>query len=256
MNAAFLTDCHAHLADPRLETDLEAILDRARTAGVNRIIAVSETMEDLRRSLALAELHPMITVAAGLYPEYADADKAREMIGYIEANRRSIMAIGEVGLDFWLAKTDEQKELQRQVFLQFINLALRLDLPLNVHSRSAGKHAVAMLLQQKASRVQMHAFDGKSSSAAAAVDAGYFFSIPPSVVRSAQKQKLVKYLPLDVLLLETDSPVLGPVPDRLNEPANLLVAARAIAELKKIGLQTVLEATCRNTAKLYPSIPD
>ena len=254
MNAAFLTDCHAHLADPRLVANLDAILDRARTAGVRRIIAVSETMKDLQHSLALAERHSMIAVAAGLYPEYADLSKASEMIGFIEANRPSIAAIGEVGLDFWLAKTEEQKQLQRQIFSLFIDLAIRLDLPLNIHSRSAGRHAVAMLLQQKAVRVQLHAFDGKPSSAAAAVDSGYFFSIPPSVVRSTQKQKLVKYLPLDVLLLETDSPVLGPEPDRLNEPANLLVAARTIAELKKIDLQTVLETTCRNTAKLYGNI--
>lgn len=247
----FLTDCHAHLADPRLSTDIDAVLERAKAAGVRRIITVSETREDLERSLALAKQHPMIAVAAGLYPEFADLDQAREMTRFIEDNRQRVVAIGEVGLDFWLAKTEEQKELQRQVFSLFIDLAIRLDLPLNVHSRSAGRHAVSLLLQKKATKVQLHAFDGKASSAAAAVEADFFFSIPPSIVRSVQKQKLVKFLPLDSILLETDSPVLGPDPGQRNEPANLLIAARAIADIKKTDLETVLEASSRNAATLY-----
>lgn len=246
-----LTDCHAHLADSRLAADLDAILERARTAGVKRVITVSETMADLERNLALAAQHSMVRVAAGLYPEFADLDQARQMIRFVEAEQARLAAVGEVGLDFWLAKTEQQKELQRQVFSAFIDLAIRLDLPLNVHSRSAGRHAVAMLLEKKAIRVQLHAFDGKASSAAAGVDAGYFFSIPPSIVRSAQKRKLVKFLPLEAILLETDSPVLGPDPGQLNEPANLLIAAREIADLKQITFETVLETTSRNTAKLY-----
>lgn len=246
-----LTDCHAHLADSRLASDLDVVLERARKAGIGRIIAVSETMADLVRSLALAAQYPMIRVAAGLYPEFADLEQARQMLRFIEEEQERIVAVGEVGLDFWLAKTEEQKELQRQVFSLFIELALRLDLPLNVHSRSAGRHAVALLLQKKALKVQLHAFDGKASSAATAVDAGYFFSIPPSIVRSTQKQKLVRYLPLDAILLETDSPVLGPEADQLNEPANLLIAAKAIADIKKINPDTVLETTTHNVAKLY-----
>lgn len=250
-----LTDCHAHLADQRLlVADLDAVLDRARSAGIRRIIAVSETMADLERNLVLAARCPMVRVAAGLYPEFADLGLARQMIRFIEAEKERIVAIGEVGLDFWLAKTEDRKELQRQVFSLFIDLAIRLDLPLNVHSRSAGKYAVSMLLQKKAKKVQLHAFDGKASSAAAAVEAGFFFSIPPSIVRSAQKQKLVKFLPLDSILLETDSPVLGPYPDQPNEPANLLIAARAIADIKKTDLKTVLESTSLNATKIYGDI--
>ena len=98
----------------------------------------------------------------------------------------------------------------RGIFSGFIDLALELDLPLNVHSRSAGRHTVRLLLERGARKVLLHAFDGKASSALAAVEAGYFFSIPPSVVRSRQKQKLLKQLPVSCLLVETDSPVLGP----------------------------------------------
>jgi TatD DNase family protein len=126
-----------------------------------------------------------------------------------------------------------------------------LNLPLNVHSRSAGRHAIALLLEKNVERVQMHAFDGKSSAALPAVEAGYFFSIPPSVVRSRQKQKLVKRLPLSCLLIETDSPVLGPSPEERNEPANIWLSVKTIAALKDVSEEAVLAAVSENTERLY-----
>jgi TatD DNase family protein len=97
----------------------------------------------------------------------------------------------------------------------------------------------------------MHAFDGKISAARAAVEAGYYFSIPPSVVRSRQKQKLVRHLPLSALLAETDSPVLGPDAGTRNEPANLAVALAAIAEIKGVTVEAVNTAVAANTKALY-----
>jgi TatD DNase family protein len=246
-----LTDCHAHLCDERLADDLEDVLARAEQAGIRKIVSVSETLNDARRNLRLVDRYAMVEAAAGLYPQFAEELRAREMVEFIRSNHSRLVAVGEVGLDFWLARTEEQKDLQRLVFSLFIDLAIELDLPLNVHSRSAGHHAISMLLDRGATRVQMHAFDGKASAATAALTAGFFFSIPPSVVRSRQKQKLVKNLPLDALLLETDSPVLGPDPQKRNEPVNLLLAAKTIAELKKTSLDSVLEACWRNTVKLY-----
>jgi TatD DNase family protein len=97
----------------------------------------------------------------------------------------------------------------------------------------------------------MHAFDGKASTALPAVEAGYFFSIPPSIVRSRQKQKLVKQLPLSCVLVETDSPVLAPNPNERNEPANVIMTIEAIAEIKQVSTQEVLEAAIENTKCLY-----
>jgi TatD DNase family protein len=134
---------------------------------------------------------------------------------------------------------------------QTIRLALELDLPLNVHSRSAGKHVIPMLLEYGALRVQLHAFDGKASTAEPAAKAGYFFSIPASIVRSRQKQKLVRRLPLSCLLLETDSPVLAPVAGKRNEPANLKLALNAVAEIKEIPAAEVAEAVTENFERLY-----
>ncbi|MBI5556399.1 MAG: TatD family hydrolase [Deltaproteobacteria bacterium] len=247
----FLTDTHAHLCDQAFDQDRREVISRAQKAGVKTIVLVGETLEDARRNLALAGEYPCLKAAAGLYPGYADLEEAERLVNFIRSQPGSFSAIGEVGLDFWIAKEEEARELQRVVFRKFIDLAGERDLPLNVHSRSAGRQAVALLLEQGAKRVQMHAFDGKYSAALPGLEAGFFFSVPPSIVRSPQKQKLVKHLPLSCLLVESDSPVLGPEPGQRNEPANILTAVRAIAQLKNIDPEAVREAVRENTRGLY-----
>ena len=246
-----LVDTHAHICDSSFDPDRDKVLVKAKKAGVGAIIALGEDMADARRNLELAEKHPMIHPAAGLYPTILDLDQAQQMLSFIRKNRSKLVAIGEVGLDFWVVKEDPQKELQKEILKSFIGLSKELDLPLNIHSRSAGRHAVALLLENGATRVQMHAFDGKASAALPAVEAGFYFSIPPSVVRSRQKQKLVKHLPLSCLLVETDSPVLGPEPNIRNEPANVTVSIRAIADMKNVMPEEVIQAVIENTQSLY-----
>jgi TatD DNase family protein len=247
----FLVDTHAHLCSPEFDHDLGAVLARARAAGVGAVIAVGETLADAERNLGLAEKLPMVKPAAGLYPVCLDCHQAEKTYTFIRSHRTQLAAIGEVGLDHWMVKEEKDRDVQREIFTGFIRLSKDLDLPLNVHSRSAGRHAIACLLESGAARVQLHAFDGKASAALPAVEAGYFFSIPPSVVRSRQKQKLVKHLPLTCLLVETDSPVLGAEPAVRNEPANLPLAVKAIAGIKGIPAQQVAEAVAANTVRLY-----
>jgi len=189
--------------------------------------------------------------AAGLYPTHLDPDQAEAMASLIRRESARLIAIGEVGLDYWAVKEESQKELQKEIFTHFIRLSKELDIPLNVHSRSAGRYAVALLMEQGAERVQLHAFDGKAGPALAAVEAGYFFSIPPSIVRSRQKQKLVKRLPLSNLLIETDSPVLGARPGERNEPVNAQISVSAIAEIKGISKHEVMAVALENTHRLY-----
>lgn len=250
-NPLSLIDTHAHLCAPEFTHDLSAVLSRAQAAGVAAVIAVGETLADADRNIELSGQHPMIRPAAGLYPTVLEPDQAEDLHRFIRRNRPVLAAIGEVGLDFWMVKSEKDRELQQEIFNGFIALALEMDLPLNVHSRSAGRPAIDLLLKSGAIRVQLHAFDGRASTALPAVEAGYFFSIPPSVVRSRQKQKLVKQLPLTCLLVETDSPVLGPEPAVRNEPANLALAVQAIAEIKSLPIQAVAEALAANTARLY-----
>lgn len=246
-----LVDTHAHLCSPEFAHDLGAVLVRARAAGVAAVIAVGETLADAVRTLDLSERYRMIRPAAGLYPAVLDVREAEALHGFIRRNRRKLVAVGEVGLDHWAVRAEKDRERQREIFGAFVELARELDLPLNVHSRSAGRHAIGLLLERGAARVQMHAFDGRASTARPAVEAGYFFSIPPSVVRSRQKQKLVRQLPLACLLVETDSPVLGPEPGVRNEPSTLVRAVQAIAEIKSLAVQAVAEAVAANAARLY-----
>jgi TatD DNase family protein len=246
-----LVDTHAHLCSPEFDLDRGEVLARACATGVGAIIAVGETLADAERNLDLAEKFPMVKPAAGLYPTLLDCEQAEKMHAFIRSHRAQLAAIGEVGLDHWAVKEETDRDVQREIFTGFIRLSKDLDLPLNVHSRSAGRHAVALLLESGAARVQMHAFDGKASAALPAVEAGYFFSIPPSVVRSRQKQKLVKHLPLACLLVETDSPVLGAEPAVRNEPANLPLAVKAIAAIKGLPGQQVAEVLAANTVRLY-----
>ena len=246
-----LVDTHAHMCDPSYDEDRNAVLDRARKAGVKAIIAVGEDLADARKNVALSQQYPILKPAAGLYPTYLDLKQARQMADFLRGNKSRIVAIGEVGLDYWVVKEDSDKALQREILKMFIDLSKELKLPLNIHSRSAGRHAIALLLENNAARVQMHAFDGKAGAALPAVEAGYFFSIPPSVVRSRQKQKLVKRLPLSCLLIETDSPVLGAAPDERNEPANIGQSVTAIAEIKDVSEEEVIAAVSENTERLY-----
>lgn len=248
---AGITDTHAHLCDPVFDPDLAAVLEKARHAGLSCIIAVAENLTDAEKNLVLADKHPMVRAAAGLYPTNLDLVQASEMYVFIRNNAGKLAAIGEVGLDYWKVQEEPDREIQREIFRGFIELSRKLDLPLNVHSRSAGRHAVDFLLKHSAVKVQLHSFDGKPASAYPALEAGYFFSIPASIVRSAQKRKLVTKLPLSSLLIETDSPVLGPDPQKRNEPANARLVLKAIAELKGIQEQAVLEAAAENTERLY-----
>lgn len=247
-----LFDTHAHLCDPAFDGDRGEVLARARDAGVESIIAVGETLQDARANLALAHDYPwIIRPAAGLFPTILDLDQAESLAQWIRRHVEDLIAIGEVGLDHWKVEEPEDREIQRQVFERFVELAMEVDLPLNVHSRSAGAPAIELLLQCGARRVQLHAFDGRAAKAQPAIEAGFFLSVPPSVVRSRQKQKLVRQVPLQNLLLETDSPVLGREPGERNEPANLGVSLQAVAELKGVHREAVVEAVRDNSLRLY-----
>jgi TatD DNase family protein len=247
-----LFDAHAHLASPDFAEDLSAVLARAEAAGVCGIVAVAENVEEAERTLVLADQHPLLKPAAGLYPTILDLEAAESVAAFIRRFAPRLVALGEVGLDHWAVKEQAEWRVQEEILAKFVALSNELELPLNVHSRSAGRHTIAFLRERAARRVLLHAFDGKASAAEEGVRAGFFFSIPPSVVRSAQKQKLVRSLPLERLLLETDSPVLGPEPTVRNEPGNVTVACQAVAGLKGVTPEEVARITTENARRLFP----
>jgi TatD DNase family protein len=244
-------DTHTHLCDPLFDKDREDVLKRARAVGVSAIVVVSETLSDVHRNLELAASYPLLWPAGGLYPTHLDLSEAEKIGSLMRKERHKFVAIGEVGLDYWVVKQESEREVQHEIFNEFIDLSIELNLPLNIHSRSAGRYAIDMLLVRRARKVQLHAFDGKAASALPAVEEGFFFSIPPSVIRSPQKQKLVKRIPLSNLLVETDSPVLGPSHEERNEPSNIMISVNAISEIKNVSKEEVLETVFENTYRLY-----
>lgn len=255
-----MIDCHAHLACSDFDGDRAQVLERARRAGVERILVVGEDqLDDLRVLEVCAHYSSVLRPCVGLHPDRFAEDRQvparaslERVAGLARMHRAELAAIGEVGLDYWYVKSAERRAQQRTCLERMVALAEELALPLNVHSRSAGHHTLDLLVGCGAQRVLMHAFDGKASHAVRAAEShGYLFSIPPSVVRSSQKQKLVRRLPLEALALESDSPVLGPEPQVRNEPANLIQAVRCIATIKSLSEDRVREATTDNANRLF-----
>lgn len=255
-----MIDCHAHISHNSFDQDREKIINRAKQAGVKAIITVGENIDDSLQVLKMCRKYPGILLPCmGIHPDVfsedrkapSDADIAN-IITLIQENREDIFGIGEVGLDYWVVKNEKRRLKQRAFLSQMVDLSNALSLPLNVHCRSAGHYTLDLLARCNAKKVLMHAFDGRASYAMQAFkDRRWIFSIPPSIVRSSQKQKLVKALPLDALALESDSPALGPDPRLRNEPANLVHVVRSIAEIKKETNEKVQDITTQNTQKLF-----
>ncbi|KAG8584364.1 hypothetical protein GDO81_008798 [Engystomops pustulosus] len=259
-------DCHCHLSAAEFSHDIEHVLDEAKAVGVQALVAVAEHSAEFDKVIHLSKRYPeLIFPCLGVHPVQASQVEQQrsatlkdleDALPLIEQYKDNLVAIGEVGLDFTprIASTDEQKEEQRQVFIRQIQLAKQLGLPLNVHSRSAGRPTINLLKEQGAEHVLLHAFDGKPSVAMEGVKAGFFFSIPPSIIRSEQKQRLVKQLPLENICLETDSPALGPEKQIRNEPKNIRYSAEYIAKVKGISMEEVIHVTSKNALRLFPKM--
>ncbi|KAI3367155.1 hypothetical protein L3Q82_008212 [Scortum barcoo] len=246
-------DCHCHISAGDFDKDIEEVIENSKKAGLLALLAVAEHAEEFDKIIELSQRFPgFIFPCLGVHPvqevspeqqrgaSVQDLDSALPLI---EKYKDHLVAIGEVGLDFTprYVSNDTDKESQRQVLIRQAQIAKDLDLPLNVHSRSAGRPTIQLLKEQGVEKALLHAFDGKPSVAMEGVKAGYYFSIPPSIIRSEQKQKLVKQLPLENICLETDSPALGPEKQVRNEPKNICISAEYISKIKGVSLQTVME---------------
>ncbi|XP_029203622.2 putative deoxyribonuclease TATDN3 [Acropora millepora] len=259
-----VVDCHAHISAKEFDEDVEAVIEEAKKVGVKAVVGVTESRAEFGAMIDLHNRYPdFVAPCLGVHPVQSlcpdrsatleDLEGVEELI---REHQDNLVAIGEVGLDFTprFIKTELDKVSQREVFSRQIKLAIELDLPLNVHSRSAGRHVIEMLLEHGAKNVILHAFDGKPSNALKGIEAGYYFSIPPSIVRSPQKEKLVKSVPLSNLLLETDSPALAAEKQTRNEPKNVCISCQAISRIKGVPVHTVCEETTKNALKLFPKL--
>ena len=269
-----MIDAHCHLCSEEFSSDVCAVVERAKSAGVAACLVNTESSAEYAACLRMAKSFPGFAIPClGVHPvQYEKAvttGRESEMVGRsatladlagleecLKQNPAAVVALGEVGLDFSprFVPQPGDKDGQRAVLREQIRLASKLDLPLISHSRSAGKPTIDLFREAGATRVLLHAFDGSAKSARPGVEAGFFFSIPPCIARGEQKQRLVKALPLEQILLETDSPVLGPTKEERNEPANCAVSAQWIADLKGVSVQEVTRVTTLNAHRLFPKL--
>ena len=246
-----LVDVHSHINSNEFDIDRENVLENAKRGGVINIFDSGENLEQDLKVLELSEKYEILRASLGFSPLILEKEKFSEVKNLIGENQEEIAAVGEVGLDYWYIKTESERKKQREIFKEFIHLAKEINKPLVVHSRSAGKYAIELLEKENAEKVCLHAFDGKASNALKAVDFGYYFSIPPSIVRSEQKQKLVRAVPIENLLLESDAPALGPEKGQRNVPENVLISAREIARIKELSIEEVAKITTKNAKELF-----
>jgi TatD DNase family protein len=246
-----MIDTHAHLTDDRFADDVEAVVDRARAAGVAAIVTIGTRVETSRAALALAERFPDVWASAGIHPHSAaGADEAAlEEIRRLLGEPR-VVAVGEVGLDYHYDHSP--RDVQRTAFLRQIDLAAELDLPVLVHCRDADDD-VAAILRERGGEVRgvLHSFAGGPALLRSGLEAGWNVSFSGMITfKNYHAADLVREVPRERLMVETDSPYLAPVPHRgkRNEPAFVpLVAARA-AELRgedAAELAAALEANSR-----------
>lgn len=247
-----LVDVHCHLDDEEFDNDLPIVIERAKKQGVIAIITSALGPDSIEKSIKIAEKYnDIVFLSFGLEPYNLEEKTFNKTLELIRKHQDKIIAVGEVGLDYYYIRDHSERATMITHFRKFIKLAKEINKPLIIHSRSAGKYAIRVLIEEEAKQVLMHAFDGGSSWAKRGAEEGFFFSVPPSVVRSQQKQKMVKVLPLENMMLETDAPVLGPDPTERNEPVNVVYSLKEIAKIKNIGEEEVAKVTTKNAIKFF-----
>jgi len=251
-----LIDSHAHLDLKEFDTDREEVLKRAREAGLVHIVTIGIDEESSTRAIELANKYDFISAAVGFHPHDAKnltpgkMDRLRKL-----AQAESVVGFGEIGLDFF--RDLSPRHVQEKAFDELIHLGLELGLPLIIHDREAHEKIYTCLSQVRSSLKSgvIHCFSGDYNLARRHIDLGFYISIPGTVTFPKAKtlRQVVAKIPLDCLLLETDSPFLAPVPrrGRRNEPALVKFTAAEVARIKGLAIEEVAAATTANARTLF-----
>ena len=253
-------DTHAHLYDERYDDDRAEMIARAEEAGVTQIISMGDTMAASAQVVADAEQYPTLYAAVGVHPESAcvltDAERAQLLTW---AKHPKVVAIGEIGLDYYWEKDPKARALQRELFVSQLNLARAAGLPVCIHDREA--HGDTLAILQAVGRDLtgvLHCYSGSLETARELWKLGYYIGIDgPLTFKNAGKlPAIVREAPQDKLLIETDSPYLAPVPKRgkRNEPAYVVHVAAKIAEIRGESVEEVAAYTTENARRLYPKL--
>ena len=250
-------DTHAHLNDDKFREDLPEVIERAKSAGVCRILNLGDTMKSSEYAVQLAEEHEELFAGVGIHPEEAyemtSADDDRIAAW---ARKPGVAAIGEIGLDYYWEKDPEKRRLQQKIFIRQLDLARQLHLPVCVHDREAHGDTLAILKKEgKGIPGVLHCFSGSLEVAQEALKLGWLIGVdgPLTFKNAARLPEIVQKIPLERILIETDSPYMAPVPMRgkRNEPSYVRYIAEKLAELRGETLETIAAATTQNAETLY-----
>ncbi|MGD6874537.1 TatD family hydrolase [Sutcliffiella horikoshii] len=251
-----LFDTHVHLNADQYEEDLQEVIDRAQAEKVTNMVVVGFDRKTITRAMELVEKYDFLYAAVGWHPVDA-IDMTEDDLAWIEdlASHEKVVAIGEMGLDYHWDKSP--KEIQKEVFRKQIQLAKKVKLPIVIHNRDATADVVQILKEEDAKDVGgiMHCFTGSLEVAKECMEMNFYISFGgPVTFKNAKKPKeVVKEIPMEKLLIETDCPYLTPHPYRgkRNEPGYVRLVAEQIAELKELTIEEVAEKTTANAKKLF-----
>lgn len=272
-----IIDTHSHIQFPAYDTDRDEVIKRAHEAGV-KMIAIGTQVSTSREGVKSAEKYPedILGATAGFHPghldaeEHFDKDELRENVKEkfdIDALRevakdKHILAIGECGLDYYrlpsdAARASQIKEKQKEVFLAQIKLAKELDKPLVIHCRSAFPDLINLLVANRQSLVTIpgviHFFSGTKDEARQLMDLGFYIAFGGVITFTKDYDEVVRFVPLERIVLETDAPYVAPAPYRgkRNEPAFIVETAKKVAELNGVDYKKVVDLTIENTKNLF-----
>ncbi|HEY8551572.1 MAG TPA: TatD family hydrolase [Vicinamibacterales bacterium] len=257
-----MIDSHCHLADEAFVSDLDAVVSRAEDAGLDAVLCILDAAapEELARARQLREAWPSMRFAVGVHPHRAAPfggrlDEVRRLLDEARAAIGPVVAVGEMGLDYHYDFAP--RDVQQEVFASQVAYAQERDLPIVVHTREADEDTLRILREAGRGRVRgvLHCFTGDQALADAAVGLGFYLSFSGIITfpRAGELREVASRVPEERLLIETDSPYLAPVPHRgkRNEPAFVAQVAGALASVRGLSRETVLERTDRNFTALF-----
>lgn len=256
-----LVDSHCHLDFPDFASELDAVVDRARAAGIGRMVTISTRVRQLDGLLAIAERFDDVFCSVGTHPHHAHEEldvSPADLIAH--AKHRKVVAIGEAGLDYFY--DNAPREAQEQGFRTHIAAARETQLPLVIHTRDADADTARILIDETgkgAFPAVLHCYTGGPELAQKAVELGLYVSFTGILTfkKSDALRAIAAALPADRILVETDAPYLAPgkMRGKRNEPAYVVETARTLAETRGVSLEEIAEQTTKNFFRLFSKVP-
>ena len=251
-----MIDSHCHLDHEPLLSDLDNVIQRSKKVGIEKLLTISTSLESFIRVKEIVNKDEMIFGTIGIHPHETKNNKINSeyILNCLKENRK-IIGVGETGLDFYYNNSDKNSQLES--FRIHIEASLKSNVPLIIHSREAENETFDMLNEYKDEKLKilMHCFTGSKKFSEKLLKFNTFFSASGIITfkNSTELQETFKSLPLDRILIETDSPFLAPVPNRgkKNEPSFIDFTATKLAEIKNISKKELIEKTTNNFNKLF-----